>query len=197
MYLDCRWIPDLAACVHITYLIWFIITLPLRLSASGRRVNIIMLTNDTSFRPCSVSLYLSLPRKLIGPLDPSSPVRLMAATWSLPDRGWWRRWDCFLFCFTPIRQAGLALFSIYLSLLDCWSSLVIRPPILPSCLDFLSPPPCDQESHPSYHVRIQISIHTVIRQSDFKSLLGKVQIRSRPKGNASLSQLLLHGEFNK
>jgi len=29
-----------------------------------------MLTNDTSFRPCSVSLYLSLPRKLIGLLDP-------------------------------------------------------------------------------------------------------------------------------
>ncbi len=74
---------------------WFIITLPLRLSASGRRINIIMLANDTSFRPCSVSLYLSLPRKLIGPLDPSSPVRLMAVTWSLPDRGWWRRWDCF------------------------------------------------------------------------------------------------------
>ena len=36
-----------------------------------------MLTNDTSFRPCSVSLYLSLPRKLIGLLDPSSLVRLM------------------------------------------------------------------------------------------------------------------------
>jgi hypothetical protein len=76
---------------------WFIIMLPLRLSASGRRINIIMLTNETSFRPCSVSLYLSLPRNLIGPLDPSSPVRLMAATWSLPDRGWWRQWDCFLF----------------------------------------------------------------------------------------------------
>ena len=41
----------------------FIITLPLRLSASGQRINIIMLTNDTSFRPCSVSLYFSLPRK--------------------------------------------------------------------------------------------------------------------------------------
>jgi hypothetical protein len=40
-----------------------------------------MLTNDTSFWPCSVSLYLSLPRKLIGLLDPSSPVRLIAATW--------------------------------------------------------------------------------------------------------------------
>ena len=51
------------------------------------RINIIMLTNDTPFRPCSVSLYLSFPRKLIGPLDPSSPVRLMAATLSLPDRG--------------------------------------------------------------------------------------------------------------
>ena len=46
-----------------------------------------MLTNDTSFRPCSLSLYLSLPKKLIGPLDPSSPVRLMAATWSLPAHG--------------------------------------------------------------------------------------------------------------
>ena len=57
-----------------------IITLPLRLNASGQRINIIMLTNDTSFRPCSISLYFSLPRKLIGPLDPSSPVRLMAAT---------------------------------------------------------------------------------------------------------------------
>jgi hypothetical protein len=31
--------------------------------------------------------YLSLPRKLIGLLDSSSPVRLMAAAWSLPDRG--------------------------------------------------------------------------------------------------------------
>ncbi len=45
---------------------------------SGLRINIIMLTNDASFRPCSVSLYLSWPRKLIGLLDPSSPVRLMA-----------------------------------------------------------------------------------------------------------------------
>jgi len=68
-------------------IIIIIIMLPLRLSASERRINIIMLTGDTSFWPCSVSLYLSLPRKLIGPLDPSSPVRLMAATWSLPDRG--------------------------------------------------------------------------------------------------------------
>ena len=42
-----------------------IITLPLKLSASGRRINIIMLTSDTSFQPYSVSLYLSLPRKLI------------------------------------------------------------------------------------------------------------------------------------
>ena len=63
-----------------------IITLPLRLSASGRRINIIMLTNDTPFGRVAF-LYLSLPRKIIGPLDPSSPVRLMAATWSLPDRG--------------------------------------------------------------------------------------------------------------
>ena len=50
----------------------------LKLNASGRRINIIMLTNDTSFWLCSVSLYLSLPRKLIGLLDPSSPIRLMA-----------------------------------------------------------------------------------------------------------------------
>jgi hypothetical protein len=39
-----------------------------------------------SFRPCSVSLYLSLPR-IIGLMDPTSPVRFMASTWSLPDRG--------------------------------------------------------------------------------------------------------------
>ena len=65
-----------------------------------------------SFQPCSISLYLSLPRKLIGLLDPSSLVRLMASTWSLPDCGWWRRWDCFWFCFTPIRRAGLALVSV-------------------------------------------------------------------------------------
>ena len=64
-----------------------IITLPLRLNASGQRINIIMLTKDTSFWPCSISLYLSLPRKLIRLLDPSLSVRLMAATWSLPDRG--------------------------------------------------------------------------------------------------------------
>ena len=31
--------------------------------------------------------YLSVPRKLIGLLDSSSPVRLMTAAWSLPDRG--------------------------------------------------------------------------------------------------------------
>jgi hypothetical protein len=64
-----------------------IITLPLRFNAPGQRINRIMPTNNTSFRPCSVSFYLSLPRKLIGLLDLSSPVRLMAATWSLPDRG--------------------------------------------------------------------------------------------------------------
>ena len=39
-----------------------IITLPLRLSASGRRINIIMLTNDTPFGRVAF-LYLSLPRK--------------------------------------------------------------------------------------------------------------------------------------
>ncbi len=44
----------------------FIITLPLRLNASGQRVRIIKLTNDTSFRLCRISLHLSLPRKLIG-----------------------------------------------------------------------------------------------------------------------------------
>ena len=38
----------------------------------------------------------------------------MAATWSLPGCGWWRRWDYFWFCFTPIRQAGLALLSVCL-----------------------------------------------------------------------------------
>jgi hypothetical protein len=64
-----------------------IITLQLWLNASGQGINKIMLTNNTSFWPCSISLYLSLPRKLIGLLDPSSPVRLMAATWSLPDCG--------------------------------------------------------------------------------------------------------------
>ncbi len=83
-----------------TLINWLIIiTLPLRLNASGQRGKIIIQTNDTSFWRCSISLFLSLPRKLIGLLDPSSPVRLMAATWSLPDCGWWRQWDCFWFCF--------------------------------------------------------------------------------------------------
>ncbi len=63
------------------------IMLPFRLNASGQRINIIMLTYDTSFRLCSISLYISLPRKLIGLLDLSSPVRLMTAPWSLPGRG--------------------------------------------------------------------------------------------------------------
>ncbi len=89
-----------------------IITLPIRLNVSGQRGKIIIQTKDTSFWSCSISLYLSLPRKLIGLLDLSSPVRLMAATWSLPDCGWWRQWDCFWFCFTPIRRAGPALVSV-------------------------------------------------------------------------------------
>jgi len=136
--------------VHPHY--WFVVTLPLRLSASGRRIDIIMLTNDTSFWPCSVSLYLSLPRKLIGLLGPSSPVRLMAATWSLPDCGWWKRWDCFLFCFTPIRWVGLALFQssypcLIVGLLEQSRDSPSHPPLLP----WLSlPPPCTQASHPSY-----------------------------------------------
>ena len=79
------------------------------LNASGGTVKIKILTNDTFFLPCSVSLYFSLPRKLIGLLGPSSPVRLIAASWSLPDWGWWRQWDFFWFCFTPIGKAGLDL----------------------------------------------------------------------------------------
>jgi hypothetical protein len=47
---------------------------------------------------------------------------------------------CSAFCFTPIRRAGLTLLSILLSLFDCWSSLVIHSPILPSCLDSFSFP---------------------------------------------------------
>ena len=118
---------------------WFIITLPLRLSASGQRINIIMLTNDTSFRPCSVSLYLSLPRKLIGPLDPSSPVRLMAATWSLPDRGWWRQWDCFLFCFTPLGGPGSPYFQSSYPCLIVGAVSWFALPSSPLALTFSSP----------------------------------------------------------
>ena len=79
-------IYKLGATRGILVVVVVIIMLPLRLNTSGQGINRIMLTNDTSFWPCSVSLYLSLPRKLIGLLDPSSPVRLMASTWSLPDR---------------------------------------------------------------------------------------------------------------
>ena len=43
-------------------------------------------------------------------LDPSSPVRLMAATWSLPDCGWWRWWDCFWFFLRPQGGPGLPYF---------------------------------------------------------------------------------------
>ena len=90
--------------------------------------------------PCSISLYLSLPRKLIGLLDPSSPpVRLMAATWSLPGCGWWRQWDCFWFCFMPIRWAGLALLSVCF-IPECGSGLVFHPPLLPPHLSLFSSP---------------------------------------------------------
>ena len=47
------------------------------------KIKIIILTNDTPFGRVA-SLSLSLPR-IIGLLDPSSPVRLMASTLSLPD----------------------------------------------------------------------------------------------------------------
>ena len=40
-------------------------------------------------RVASLSLFPCL--EIIGLLDPSSLVRLMASTWSLPDRGWWRQ----------------------------------------------------------------------------------------------------------
>ena len=127
-----------------------IITLPLRrlnANTSGRRINIIMLTNYSSFWPCCVSLYLSLPIQLIGLLDPSSPVRLMASTWSLPDRGWCRRWDCFWFCFTPLGGPGLPYFqSSYPWVLWERSRIPPSPPPFPPWL-ILSP-----LSTPRHHV---------------------------------------------
>ena len=112
----------------------------LRLNASGQRVKIIILTNNTSFWPWSVSLNLSLPRKLIGLLDPSSPVRLMAATWRMPDCGWWRPYDCFWFCFMPIRRAMFALVSALLSLSAGAVTYSTLPSPLPTLVHSLPPP---------------------------------------------------------
>jgi len=155
---------------------WLIISrLPLRLNASGQRVQIIILTNDPSFRPCNISLYLSLPRKVIGLLDPSSPVRLMTATWSLPDCGWWRQWDCFWFCFTPIRQARLALVSV-LVLVPLSAGAVsysTHPCSLPTLAHSL-PLPYTQASHSVHHPVVMLSLRSLQSINDITTTLTAV-----------------------